>query len=48
VNLSTASGAVIQDSQGEATILDDDTTSSAEAIYIYDIRFESKRGGKDW
>lgn len=44
VNLSNASGAIITDSQGIGTILNDDLA----ALYVYDIRFESKRAGKDW
>ena len=48
VNLSAATGAVIQDGQGEATILDNDAAPSMDAIYVYDISFESKRGNKDW
>ena len=48
VNLSAATGAVIQDAQGEATITDDDAVNNPNALYVYDIRFESKRHGKDW
>jgi subtilisin-like proprotein convertase family protein/streptogramin lyase len=48
VNLTAATGAVIQDSQGVATIQDDDASNDTNALYVYDIRFESKRGGKDW
>lgn len=39
-------GASIADGSGVATILNDDATLTS--LYIADIRFKSKRGGKDW
>lgn len=48
VNLSNPSGATLADAQAEATIFDDDAPATQNAIYVYDISFESKRGGKDW
>jgi hypothetical protein len=47
VNLTSPSGATITDAQGMATILEDDAVVNADVLYVYDIRFESKRGGKD-
>ena len=47
-DLSNASGATIAASQAIATITDDDTVSALVDVYIADIRFDSKRGGKDW
>ncbi|MEZ6073176.1 MAG: Calx-beta domain-containing protein [Pirellulales bacterium] len=48
VQLSNASnGASIADATGVGTIRDDDSIS-ANTLYVYDIRFESKRNGKDW
>ena len=48
VNLATPSGATLADSQAEATIFDDDASVQPNSIYVHDIRFESKRGGKDY
>ena len=39
-------GAIIADGQAVATIVNDDAT--LPSIYVADIRFESKRGNKDW
>jgi hypothetical protein len=47
VQLTNASaGATIVDATGVGTIEDDD--SAPNTLYVYDIRFESKRSGKDW
>ena len=49
VNLLVASqGATIADGIGVATIVDDDAAIDPNTLYVYDIRFESKRNGKDW
>ena len=48
VSLSNPSGATLVDAQGEATILDDDAPATQDAIYVYDIGFESKRRDSDW
>lgn len=48
VEITNASGATIIESVGEATITDDDAATPVNVIYVYDIRFESKRGNKDW
>ena len=48
VNLSNAVGATIEDAVGVATIIDNDSVISANTLFVYDIRFESKRGGRDW
>jgi hypothetical protein len=49
VNLSSASGALIHDAQGVVTVNDDDGSSTApNAVYVYDIRFESERRDRDW
>lgn len=48
VNLSNPSGASLADAQAEATIFDDDAPATQKFIYVYDIGFDSKRGGKDW
>jgi subtilisin-like proprotein convertase family protein len=47
VNLSNPVGGVISDGQGIGTILDDDSPIVANVMFVYDIRFDSKRGGKD-
>ena len=42
-------GAQLGDNQAVGTIVDNySTQASPNALYVYDIRFESKRGGKDW
>lgn len=46
VNLSNPVGATISDGQAVATIVNDD--AALTALYITDIWFDSKRGGKDW
>ncbi|MBC8355142.1 MAG: hypothetical protein H8E66_24465 [Planctomycetes bacterium] len=43
-----SAGTTIADGQGVGTIADDDNVNDPNALYVYDIRFESKRGGKDW
>ena len=50
VNLSNPSGATLAAGQyvGTGTIEDDDSPSDPNILYVYDIRFESKRGNKDW
>jgi hypothetical protein len=49
VNLIVASvGTTIADGIGVATIVDDDAAINPNTLYVYDIRFESKRNGKDW
>jgi hypothetical protein len=40
-------GATLGDDTGEATIIDDDATMVSRALFVYDIRFESNRGGRD-
>lgn len=47
VNLSNPTSATIADAQGVATIQDDDSPVSSDVLFVYDIRFETKRGGKD-
>jgi hypothetical protein len=48
VQLSNASaGATILDDTGVGTITDDDPINP-NTLYVYEIRFESKRNGKDW
>ncbi len=48
VDLSNPVGATLTDAQGIVTILDDDGVVASSALFVYDISFESKRGGKDW
>lgn len=48
VDLSNAPGATIDDSRGVATIVDNDAVAQAVEVYIFDIRAESKRRGRDW
>jgi streptogramin lyase len=49
VNLGNPSaGATIVDGIGVATITDNDSPFDPNTLYVYDIRFESKRGGKDY
>lgn len=48
VDLANAFGATITDAQAVATIVDDDSTAEFGSLYIHDIRFDSKRGGKDF
>ncbi|MCA9262727.1 MAG: proprotein convertase P-domain-containing protein [Planctomycetales bacterium] len=47
VSLTNPVGGTIADGQGVGTILDDDSQVVTSALFVYDIRFESKRGGKD-
>ena len=47
VNLTNAVGGTISDAQGVGTILDDDSPIVTSALFVYEIRFDSKRGGKD-
>ena len=47
VNLTNAVGGTISDAQGIGTILDDDSSIVTSTLFVYDIRFDSKRGGKD-
>ncbi|MCA9262189.1 MAG: proprotein convertase P-domain-containing protein [Planctomycetales bacterium] len=46
--LSNPVGATISDDRGLVTIHHDDRPLVADVLYVYDIRFDSKRGGKDW
>ena len=47
VNLQqTAGNALLADATAQGILQNDDVASNE--IYVYDIRFESKRGGKDW
>ena len=48
INLVNPVGATVFDGQGVATIIDNDSPIPADVLYVYDIRFESKRGGKDY
>ena len=48
VNLANAVGGSIADAQAVVAIIDDDSLAELASLYIYDIRFESKRGGKDF
>lgn len=49
VNLGSSTGATVVDAQGTATIEDDDGVRiDPNVLYVYDIRFDSRRGGKDW
>lgn len=41
-------GTIITDASGTATILDNDAAPDPNMLYVYDIRFESKRGNQDW
>lgn len=48
VNLSNPIGATLDDDQGVATIVNDDYSVTTDLLYVFDIRFESRRGGKDY
>jgi len=48
VNLTNAVGATITDAQGVGTILDDDGPTTTDTLFVYDISFDSKRGGRDF
>ena len=47
VNLANPVGGTISDGKGVATILNDDSPILTSTLFVYDIRFGSKRGGKD-
>lgn len=43
-----SSNTLIPKSYGIGTILNDDVAINPNTLFVYDIRFESQRGGKDW
>ena len=48
VNLSNPVGATISDAQGVGTIVDDDSPVNLTELFVSDISFDSRRGGKDY
>lgn len=49
VALSNATGSVIADAEGVGTIQDDESPQiNPNTLYVFDISFKSRRGGKDW
>ncbi len=49
VSLTNAQGTQLGDAEGSATILDDDSIQpSTNPLYVANIAFQSRRGGKQW